>query len=159
MSNLARVQPVLLFLSLLISSLCRLDFDAVVAAAAPAVSHAPPPRAFTNVFVKNFREDVTDEEFKNAFASCGTITSALVARDDGGKSKRHGFVNFESAECALQCVQQFNGCTALAAAGETIEVVEHLKKSERFAPAHNKQPYHPKVQPCPLHRSPFSQHA
>jgi polyadenylate-binding protein len=99
---------------------------------------------FTNVFVKNFREDVTDEQFQAAFAGCGNITSAVVARD-GGKSKRHGFVNFETHEAALKCIEQFHNSTTLAAPGETVQVLEHLKKSERFGvPAHTK-PFYPKV--------------
>jgi RNA recognition motif-containing protein len=128
-----------------------MDFDAVVVAAAPAVSRpaAHSGRQFTNVFVKNFRDDVTDEQFQAAFAGCGKITSAVVARDEAGKSKRHGFVNFEAAEAALLCTQQFNGSSGLAAAGEVIDVVEHLKKSERFAPAVHAKPFHPKVVACP----------
>jgi RNA recognition motif-containing protein len=136
-------------------SLCRLDFDAVVAVHAPVHAHTPhwqqPARAFTNVFVKNFREDVTDEQFKQAFAGFGAITSAVVARDESGKSKRHGFVNFEAAEAALKCTQLLHGSTALAAEGEAIDVVEHLKKSERFAPAPYAKQHHPKVPRRRLH--------
>jgi hypothetical protein len=120
----------------------RLDFDAVVVAPA-AAAHSGRP--FTNVFVKNFRDDVTDEQFRAAFACCGAITSAVVARDGAGKSKRHGFVNFEQAEAALQCTRQFNGSSDLASQGEQIDVVEHLKKSERFAPAAHAKPFYPKV--------------
>ena len=128
-----------------------MDFDAVVVAAAAVVPLNPAHerklsgRPFTNVFVKNFRDDVTDEQFQAAFAGCGNITSAVVARDDAGKSKRHGFVNFELPEAALKCIQQFNGSSGLAAAGEAIDVVEHLKKNERFASATHVKPFHPKV--------------
>ncbi len=95
--------------------------------------------------MKNFRDDVTDEQFQAAFAECGKITSAVVARDAEGKSKRHGFVNFETAESAMKCISTFNGTGSLAAAGETIDVVEHLKKSERFPTASFAKPFHPKV--------------
>ena len=87
-------------------------------------------RSFTNVFVKNFRDDVTDEQLAAAFASCGKITSAVVARDANGKSKRHGFCNFETPEAAVKCVDQFNDTETLAMAGEKIGVMQHLKKSE-----------------------------
>lgn len=129
----------------------RMDFDAVVVPAAavvplyPAHERKQSDRPFTNVFVKNFRDDVTDEQFQAAFAGCGKITSAVIARDDAGKSKRHGFVNFEAPEAALKCIQQFNGSSGLAAAGEAIDVVEHLKKSERFASAAHVRPFHPKA--------------
>jgi hypothetical protein len=78
------------------TSTCRLDFDAVVVTAAPIVTHHPAHaalpaggtgRAFTNVFVKNFRDDVTDEQFRATFAGCGNITSAVVARDAEGRSQ------------------------------------------------------------------------
>lgn len=132
----------------------RLDFDAVVVAAAPVTAQhaaqvAAHPgsagRTFTNVFVKNFRDDVTDEQFQAAFACCGNITSAVVARSADGKSKRHGFVNFESAEAAADCISRFNGSASLAAAGETIDVVQHLKKSERFPAATGPKPFYAKV--------------
>ena len=80
------------------------------------------------VFVKNFREDVTDEQFQAAFAVCGKITSAVVARENG-KSKRHGFVNFETPESAVKCIEQFNDSVKLAVDGEKIYVVHHHKKA------------------------------
>jgi RNA recognition motif-containing protein len=59
------------------------------------VAHCTPEEMMQNgeasVYVKNFREDVTDEQLAAAFACCGKITSALVARE-GGKSKKHGYV-------------------------------------------------------------------
>ncbi len=142
------------------SPACRMDFDAVVVPAAavvplyPAHERKQSDRPFTNVFVKNFRDDVTDEQFQAAFAGCGKITSAVIARDDAGKSKRHGFVNFEAPEAALKCIQQFNGSSGLAAAGEAIDVVEHLKKSERFASAAHVRPFHPKVMAPPRFAAP-----
>jgi len=50
---------------------------------------------------------VTDEQFQAAFAVCGKITSAVVARENG-KSKRHGYVNFETPESAVKMIEQFN---------------------------------------------------
>ena len=98
-------------------------------------------KAFTNVYVKNFREDVTDEQFQAAFAVCGKITSAVVARE-GGKSKRHGYVNFETPESAVKMIEQFNDSETLAVAGEKIFVCQHQKKG-RAKPrvADNKAPF------------------
>ncbi len=102
------------------------------------VDHYVPPekrhvmRAFTNVFVKNFREDVTDEQLSAAFAVCGKITSCVVARDASGKSKKHGFCNFETPEAAKKSIDQLNDSEGLAMPGEKITVVQHLKKNEHL---------------------------
>jgi RNA recognition motif-containing protein len=122
-----------------------LDFGAVAVAAAPVAQPPHSGRAFTNVFVKNFSADVTDAQFQAAFAGCGVITSAVIARDAAGASKRHGFVNFETSEAAVKCIEMFNGSDTLAAAGETIDVVEHLKKSERFPATAHAKTFRPKV--------------
>ncbi len=90
------------------------------------------------MLVKFIREDVTDELLAAAFASCGKIMSAVVHRDPDGKSKRHGFVNFELPEAALKCIEQFNDSGNLAIPGDRIMVLQHLKRSEyhRQASAH-----------------------
>jgi polyadenylate-binding protein len=82
------------------------------------------------VVVKNFRDDVADEQLAAAFASCVKITSAVVCRDANGKSKRHGFINFENAESAVKCIEQFNDSESLATPGDRIQVMQHLKRSE-----------------------------
>lgn len=64
---------------------------------------------FRNVFVKNLSESLTDEDLRNYFGVYGTITSVIVMRDAEGKSKGFGFVNFENAEDAANCVQNLNG--------------------------------------------------
>jgi len=87
-------------------------------------------RSFTNLLVKNIRDDVTDEQLAAAFASCGKITSAVVNRDASGKSKRHGFCNFETPEAAVKCIEQFNDTENLAMAGDRISVMQHLKRSD-----------------------------
>ncbi len=82
------------------------------------------------MLVKCIRDDVTDEQLAAAFVSCGKITAAVVHRDANGRSKRHGFVNFESSEAAVKCIQQFNDTEGLAVPGERICVLRHLKRSE-----------------------------
>ncbi|XP_044511167.1 polyadenylate-binding protein 2-like [Mangifera indica] len=64
---------------------------------------------FNNVYVKNLSETITDEDLKNVFGECGTITSAVVIRDGDGKSKCFGFVNFENADDAANAVDALNG--------------------------------------------------
>jgi len=90
--------------------------------------------------VKNFREDVTDEQFQAAFAVCGKITSAVVARENG-KSKRHGYVNFETPESAVKMIEQFNDSETLASPGEKIFVGQHLKKGRAKPRVADKAPF------------------
>jgi polyadenylate-binding protein len=80
------------------------------------------------VFVKNLRDDVTDEQLNAAFASFGSITSCVVQKDKAsGKSLRFGFCNFATPEAAKLCVDQIGDTEGLAEAGERIKVVPHLK--------------------------------
>ena len=62
-------------------------------------------RKYTNVYVKNIPEDVTDEKFREAFAKFGEVTSAVVMRKPDGSSKGFGFVNFKEADQAKASVE------------------------------------------------------
>ncbi|XP_022896122.1 polyadenylate-binding protein 8-like [Olea europaea var. sylvestris] len=64
---------------------------------------------FTNVFVKNMSESITEEDMKKIFGEFGSITSMVVMRDEDGNSKCFGFVNFENAADAAKCVESLNG--------------------------------------------------
>ncbi|KZV41171.1 polyadenylate-binding protein 8-like [Dorcoceras hygrometricum] len=64
---------------------------------------------FTNVFVKNLSESTTEEDLKNVFGEFGSLTSTVVMRNEDGKSKCFGFVNFENADDAARAVESLNG--------------------------------------------------
>ncbi|CAL1373038.1 unnamed protein product [Linum trigynum] len=64
----------------------------------------------SNVYVKNIDDDVTDEELREHFSQCGTITSAKLMRDEKGVSKGFGFVCFSTPEEANKAVNTFQGC-------------------------------------------------
>lgn len=66
---------------------------------------------FTNVFVKNLSEEITDEDLKKIFGSYGAITSAVVMKDQNGKSRCFGFVNFQSPDSAATAAEKLNGTT------------------------------------------------
>ncbi|CAN6455965.1 unnamed protein product [Victoria cruziana] len=66
---------------------------------------------FTNVYVKNFPESLTDEELKNVFGNYGPITSAVIMRDANGKSRGFGFVNFQNPDDAATAVEKLNAYT------------------------------------------------
>eukprot|EP00887_Chlorella_sp_A99_P002508 scaffold6.g2508.t1 len=85
---------------------------------------------FTNVFVKNLDEGITDEELKKMFGEYGTVNSAIIMRDDEGKSKGFGFVNFEAPEQAAAAVEALNGKEV---AGRELFAGRAQKKAEREA--------------------------
>lgn len=62
-----------------------------------------------NIFVKNYNEDITTKQFDNYFRKFGTILSSKICYDDSGKSKRFGFVQFETKEAAQAAIQAANG--------------------------------------------------
>ncbi|NXG11487.1 EPAB protein, partial [Sakesphorus luctuosus] len=53
---------------------------------------------FTNVYIKNFGEDMDDDRLRNIFSKFGKTLSVKVMMDNTGRSKGFGFVNFETHE-------------------------------------------------------------
>jgi len=100
-------------------------------------------KKFTNVYVKNFGDDLGDEKLKEVFSKFGKITSYKVVKDrdvkgeDGedimeagpdGKNKGFGFVSFEDSESAEKAVDELNGVEMF---GKTLYVGRAQKKAER----------------------------
>ncbi|KAJ2955089.1 hypothetical protein NQZ79_g8854 [Umbelopsis isabellina] len=83
---------------------------------------------FTNIYVKNLDTEVSDEEFQEMFGKFGAITSAVIQRDEDGKSKGFGFVNFEEHEAAKAAVEELNDKEIK---GKVLFVSRAQKKSER----------------------------
>uniref|UniRef100_A0A3B3S1D7 Poly(A) binding protein, cytoplasmic 1-like n=1 Tax=Paramormyrops kingsleyae TaxID=1676925 RepID=A0A3B3S1D7_9TELE len=83
---------------------------------------------FTNVYVKNFGEDVDDEKLKEVFSEYGRTLSVRVMMDERGRSRGFGFVNFESHEDAQKAVEQMNGKEL---SGRVIYVGRAQKRLER----------------------------
>jgi len=86
-------------------------------------------KKFTNVYVKNFGEELGDEKLKEMFLKYGKITSyKVIMADEGGKNKGFGFVSFEDSEAAEKAVDELNG---LEMNGKTLYVGRAQKKAER----------------------------
>ncbi|XP_056279049.1 embryonic polyadenylate-binding protein-like [Pseudoliparis swirei] len=64
---------------------------------------------FTNVYVKNFGEDYGDEKLKEVFTSFGRTLSVRVMKDERGRSRGFGFVNYANHEDAQKAVDEMNG--------------------------------------------------
>merc|ERR1712054_47272 len=99
-------------------------------------------KKFTNVYIKNFGEDLGDEKLKEVFSKFGKITSYKVVKekdgaqgegseimaDESGKNKGFGFVSFEDSESAEKAVDELNGAEMF---GKTLYVGRAQKKAER----------------------------
>lgn len=86
-------------------------------------------KLFTNVYVKNFGEDMTDDKLKEMFEKYGTITSHKVMSKDDGKSRGFGFVAFEDPNAADRAVADLNGKEI--SEGKVMYVGRAQKKAER----------------------------
>lgn len=62
-----------------------------------------------NVFVRNLAPSVDIKGLYDTFSVFGNILSCKVALDENGKSKRYGYVHFETAEAAQDAIQKFDG--------------------------------------------------
>ena len=83
---------------------------------------------FTNIYVKNVAPEVTDDEFRELFEKYGDISSASLTRDENGKSRGFGFVNFIDHEHAATAVNNLNEQDFH---GQSLYVGRAQKKHER----------------------------
>ncbi|NWY68039.1 PABP4 protein, partial [Erithacus rubecula] len=87
-------------------------------------------KEFTNVYIKNFGDDMDDERLKELFGKYGKTLSVKVMTDPTGKSKGFGFVSFEKHEEANKAVEEMNGKDMN---GKMLFVGRAQKKAERQA--------------------------
>ncbi|XP_075964045.1 polyadenylate-binding protein 4 [Anarhichas minor] len=87
-------------------------------------------KEFTNVYIKNFGDEMNDDQLKELFDRYGKTLSVRVMIDPAGKSRGFGFVSYENHEDANKAVEDMNG-TDLN--GKTVFVGRAQKKMERQA--------------------------
>ncbi|EOY33626.1 Poly(A) binding protein 7, putative [Theobroma cacao] len=83
---------------------------------------------YTNLYVKNLKQSVTEETLQEKFSVFGNITSLVISRDSNGVSKGFGFVNFERPEDAKKAEESMNGAQLES---KVLYVAKALKKQER----------------------------
>ncbi|XP_029941626.1 polyadenylate-binding protein 1-like [Salarias fasciatus] len=83
---------------------------------------------FTNVYVKNFGEDMDDGKLKELFRKYGPTSSVRVMTDENGESKGFGFARFETHENAQKAVDDLNGKDLN---GRQLSVCRAQKKAEQ----------------------------
>jgi len=87
-------------------------------------------KRYTNVYVKNFGDDLDDEKMLELFSQYGKINSHRVMVNEEGKSKGFGFVAFDEPESAEKAVDDMNGKEIN---GKQIYVGRAQKRGERQA--------------------------
>lgn len=89
-------------------------------------------KKFTNVFVKNFGEDLDESKLEKVFSKFGEISSCAVMTDGEGKSKGFGFVAFKNSEDAEKAVNEMHE-QSIDGSENKLFVCRAQKKSERQA--------------------------
>lgn len=89
-------------------------------------------KRFTNVFVKNFGENLDEEKLEKIFSKYGKITSCAIMTDAEKKSKGFGFVAFANPEDAEVAVNEMHD-SVLEGTELKLFVCRAQKKSERQA--------------------------
>lgn len=85
---------------------------------------------YTNIYIKNFGDNLDDEKLREMFEKYGTVKSVAVMKDQEGKSRGFGFVAYENHEDAAKAVDEMNG---MDVGGQDIYVGRAQKKSERMS--------------------------
>ncbi|XP_027349521.1 polyadenylate-binding protein 7-like [Abrus precatorius] len=85
--------------------------------------------AIGNLFIKNLPESTDNAALYDTFKKFGNILSSKVVVSEDGKSKGHGFVQFESEESAITAIEKLNGSTI---GDKQIYVGKFVKKSDRI---------------------------
>jgi len=62
-----------------------------------------------NLYVKYLEDTITEEQLRQEFSHCGTITSCVIMKDDKLVSKGFGFVCFSNPEEATKALTDMNG--------------------------------------------------
>ncbi|AQZ12880.1 PAB1 (YER165W) [Zygosaccharomyces parabailii] len=84
---------------------------------------------FTNVYVKNINPETSQEDFEEFFKKMGPVTSIHLEKDQEGKLKGFGFVNYETHSDAAKAVDELNGTEFN---GQQLHVGRAQKKHERL---------------------------
>lgn len=83
---------------------------------------------YTNIYVKNFDAESSQEDFDNLMKPFGAVISCALSVDDANASRGFGFVNYENHEDAKKAVDSLNDTEYK---GKKLFVSRAQKRSER----------------------------
>ncbi|KAK9168482.1 hypothetical protein Syun_000622 [Stephania yunnanensis] len=87
-----------------------------------------PDAKYTNLYMKNIDQDLTEEFLKEKFSEFGKFNNLVISKDNNGNSKGFGFVNFDNPDDAKRAMEAMNG-TKLGS--KVFYVARAQKKAER----------------------------
>lgn len=88
------------------------------------------PKKFTNVYLKNFGDDMDEDKLKGICNDAGKVVSLKIMTDDIGKGKGFGFISFENPDEAEKAVDLLNN---MDISGRRLFAGRAKKKAERAA--------------------------
>ncbi|GLU22317.1 hypothetical protein SLE2022_384040 [Rubroshorea leprosula] len=83
---------------------------------------------FTNLYVNNLADNMTEDILKDTFSNFGEVSSVQIMKDKEGNSRGFGFVCFYSPDDAKNALANMNG---VQLGSKTLFVGRAQKKSER----------------------------
>uniref|UniRef100_A0A0D9VSJ6 Polyadenylate-binding protein n=1 Tax=Leersia perrieri TaxID=77586 RepID=A0A0D9VSJ6_9ORYZ len=83
---------------------------------------------YTNLYMKNLDDDITEELIKLKFSQYGSIISVKIMKRDDGTSKGFGFVSFHNPENAKKAKEAMHG---MLIGSKSLYVARAQKKNER----------------------------
>ncbi|XP_067047310.1 polyadenylate-binding protein 1-like isoform X2 [Acropora muricata] len=86
------------------------------------------PQNFTNVYIKNFGEDMDEERLRELAVKFGNVLRLKVVTDKSGCPKGFGFVDYETPEQAQKAVDELHGREWN---GQKLYAARAQKKAER----------------------------
>ncbi|XP_020547855.1 polyadenylate-binding protein 6 isoform X2 [Sesamum indicum] len=100
---------------------------------------------FRSLYVKNLDECITEDVLKDKFSEHGKVISAVIMKNEKGKSKGFGFVNFDSHESAKKAMEALHGELIgsknlfVGKALEKAERKEHFRQQYGYGTDHHKK--------------------
>lgn len=88
---------------------------------------------WTNLYLKQFPLHWDDEKLTSVFSEYGAIASVFISRDEAGKSKGFGFIDYKEHESAAKALEELAGKSFDDEAGNPVEMYVNRaqKKAER----------------------------
>ncbi|KAL6644816.1 hypothetical protein ACP70R_016424 [Stipagrostis hirtigluma subsp. patula] len=83
---------------------------------------------YTNLYMKNLDDDITEDLIKLKFSQFGSIVSVKIMKREDGTSQGFGFVSFQNPESAKKAKEAMNG---LPLGSKSLYVGRAQKKDER----------------------------